>query len=470
MDKIFFIDKSSSKPLYIQIYQSVIQEINQGKLQGDEKMPSILQLASQMGLSKITIENAYAQLVAEGYLYAQPQKGYFVTPMKAIAAQQTQPQILDERVMTYTTRQRERYDFTGEYVEYEHFDLKLWKKNIHRGMNENAHALYYMSEPFGEAFLKEQICYYFQRVRGIRAEKNQIIIGSGTQGLLESLARLFKQREYKILAFENPGFNIARDVFQQEGYRLCPIGLRNRVLDVQALDKTQRQICFASPSYQFPYGTLMPVNIRRELLDWAHQTDSYIIEDDYNNELRYVGKPVLSLQGMDYNERVIYMGSFSTLLLPSIRISFMVLPQSVLYEYVKANYRRTQGVSKLEQFALAHMLQKDDFGKQIRRLRKTYRQKYHFIKAVLYKYLEKDVSIEMDSAGVTCVLGRQHPFKKEKFYNLQSKYQVRCALLSEFMIEEETEYEKYIVLNYRGIGTGDIEEGVQRIEKVIRQL
>ena len=470
MEKVFFVEKNTDDPLYIQLYNSIIKEIEVGRLSGDEKMPSIRHLSNNMGISRTTVENTYAQLVSEGYIYSQPQKGYYVTPMTFNSLRLSEDNINHETKDRYLEQEKYQYDFTGEYVEYKNFDMTLWKKNINRTLMDDDLELYHMGHPFGEARLKEQICDYFKRVRGVNAEYSQIIIGSGMQGLLIPIARLFQKRDYHIFSIENPGFNTAKDVFDQTKYVINPIGLSDYVLDVKALRGHKNQICFTSPSYQFPYGAIMPMNIRLQLLDWANDSDSYIIEDDYNNELRYIGKPIRSLQGMDIHGRVIYMGSFSTLLLPSIRISFMILPKSLLATYFKENYRGTQSASKLEQLTLANMLKNGDFGKHVRRLRKNYRSKYFLIKGYLHKHLASYVDIEIDPAGVACVLKLKQAYNKKRIFALQKEYQVRFSLLSEFMFDDKREKEQYIVLNYRGIEESKIEKGIVQIKEILCRL
>ncbi len=470
MEKVFFVEKNTDDPLYIQLYNSIIKEIEVGYLSGDEKMPSIRHLSNNMGISRTTVENTYAQLVSEGYIYSQPQKGYYVTPMKFKSLRLRKDSINHEITDIYLTHEKYQYDFTGEYVEYKNFDMTLWKRNINRTLMDDDLELYHIGHPFGETCLKVQICDYFKRVRGVNAEYNQIIIGSGMQGLLIPIARLFQKRDYHIFSIENPGFNTAKDVFRQTNYTIQPIGLKDNVLDVKALKGDKKHICFTSPSYQFPYGAIMPMNTRLQLLDWANHSDSYIIEDDYINELRYIGKPIRSLQGMDIHERVIYMGSFSTLLLPSIRISFMVLPKPLLSSYFEENYRGTQSASKLEQLTLANMLKNGDFGKHVRRLRKNYRSKYFLVKEYLHKHLASYVNIEIDPAGVTCVLKLKQGYNKKRIFALQKEYQVRFSLLSEFMIDDNQEKEQYIVLNYRGIEESKIEKGIVQIKEILCRL
>ena len=470
--KNFFLEKNTEHPLYIQLYHSIIKEIKNGQLTGDEKMPSIRQLSLNMGISRTTVENTYAQLVSEGYMYSQPQKGYYITPMKFKKLHHQVYNMDYNKIANYISSHEYQYDFTGEYVEYKNFDMKLWKKNINRALVEYDSELYHIGQVFGENVLKEQICDYFKRVRGINAEYNQIIIGSGMQGLLEPLSRLFQNREYHVFSIENPGFNMAKDVFKRSGFTISPIRLKNNVLDIEALNEKESNahICFTSPSYQFPYGAIMPMNIRLDLLEWANRTKSYIIEDDYNNEFQYIGKPIRSLQGMDIHERVIYIGSFSTLLLPSIRISFMVLPKELLSSYFEENYKGTQSASKLEQLTLSIMLKNGDFGKHIRRLRKNYRNKYFLMKKYLHKHLASYVKIEIDPAGVTCVLELKKPYNKKVLFEQQEDYQVRFSLLSEFMIGNDDEKEQYIVLNYRGIDTSKIEKGIMQIKEIICRL
>ncbi len=331
--------------------------------------------------------------------------------------------------------------------------------------------LFSFSNPFGEESLKEEIASYFTRVRNIRAEKEQIIIGAGTQNLLRFLSTLLGDKGYRRLNLEDPGFQLAKDAFEQNGFKIKGIRLKEKVLDVDKLDDSPRQVVFTSPSYQFPYGEIMPISTRYSLLNWADQSESYIIEDDYNNELRYIGKPIPSLQGMDPHDRVIYLGSFSTLLIPSIRISFLVLPKTLVNDYYSRFAGRVQSASKLEQLALAQMIRCGDFGKHIRKLRKAYRVKQQMLESLCSSYLDGVAGFEVPTAGTSAIISLKHTILRSRLEDESRNLGVLLGTLSDLeMGKKLKKLEKTLVLNYRGIRTNDLEEGIKKVRELICRL
>lgn len=477
MEKLFFV-KQGSEPLYIRLYMSIVEDIQNGVLLSDEKMPSIRQLSKGMNISRTTVESTYSQLVAEGYLYAKPQKGYYVMQLDIQSElSDNSNDSLHEYDMNrkigddHAKGKLKVYDFVSEYVEPVNFDMSIWKKNINKAISAEEFELFSFSNPFGEYILKEEIAKYFTRVRGISANSCQIIIGAGAQSLLRSLSIYLKDIGFNDLCIDNPGFNLAKDVFKGNGYYLHPIDLKDNVLDVSLLPNKSAQVLFTSPSYQFPYGEIMTMRTRYELLNWASKTGSYIIEDDYNNELRYIGKPIPSLQGMDTNDRVVYLGSFSTLLIPSIRISFMVLPMPLLNDYQEMFKNRVQSASKLEQLALGHMLSSGDFAKHIRKLRKAYKAKHKKLESLCDKYLSGLATYEIPPAGVSAIITLSKAAKPKDIKDVSEQLGLNISLLSDFKLDNNPKtLEKNLVLNYRGINEYDMDEAISKIKELLCRL
>lgn len=469
MERLFFINNQLNEPLYMSLYHTVKEEIRKGRLKPDERLPSIRQLAKDMNLSRTTVENAFSQLLSEGYIYSKPQVGYYVMPLEHMQPQHVIPKEPSQEIEGIESQHA--YDFVKEQATFESFDMNLWRRSITKAMSLYEHRLFSASHPLGEKELREQICDYFSRVRGVQAEPAQIIVGAGSATLMRILARLFQSDGlgYKYLLVENPGFNQVKWIFHQSDYSVKPIDLREGVLDASQLPSLSG-VLYTSPSYQFPFGATMPIKTRLAILEWAISTRSYIIEDDYNNELQYMGKPVPSLQGIDGYERVIYMGSFSTLLLPSIRISFMVVPKSLLTSLIALNRDRTQTASKLEQLALATMIESGDLAKHVRRIRKDYRKKNRYLEELLEAYIAPITSYRLPPAGLNVIIDLPKPVAKRSVMDAFQKAHIGVALMSNYEWGNVAETETSIVLNYRGISYSELKQGLLIIKEILCRI
>lgn len=471
-----FLDQTNN-PLYIKLYDAVVGEIKAGILLKDNRMPSVRLLAKSMNISRNTVESAYAQLIAEGYLYSIPKKGNYVSGIedkhlpgvnlvgdKGVKAR-------SEGLNSIRDRRPIKYDFVSEYVEPEKFNMVLWKKSLLMAMNKYEADLYRYASPFGEEALKEAICDFFSRTRGIVAGPDQIIIGSGSSMLLGTLASFLKERDYKRFYIDEPGFTDARDVFYEMGYDLEGLPVRDMLLNTEILKEKGKGILFTSPSYQFPYGEILPVGKRLEALNWARETDSYIIEDDYNNELRYEGKPVPALQGLTHDQRVIYLGAFSTMLIPSIRISFLVLPGNIVNDYKSGYSHKVQTASKLEQLALAEMIRSGLLAKHMRKLKAGYRHKNQLLRELLEEHFKEIATWHIPKAGVSCLVQLKKEVDMKALESLSYERNVNICGISTFMAKKAVKpLEKNLVLNYRGIKERDLESGIIELKELICRL
>jgi GntR family transcriptional regulator/MocR family aminotransferase len=262
------------------------------------------------------------------------------------------------------------YDFTNEFLDKESFDFQLWKKYINKALRYNDVYLSYGS-CLGEYILRREIARYIGHSRGVICSPDQVIVGAGVQAVLNILCAVLKPK-YDSIVFEEPGFTKGQYVFKDHGFKIVPVSVEDDGINVRHLAGNGGKVVYVSPSHQYPTGSVMSINKRTQLLNWANASNGIIIEDDYDSELRYFGRPIPSLQGLNKGNGIVYLGSFSKIMLPSIRISFMVLPVNLLEETADILNRYNQTSSKIEQVALALFMKEGLLEKHIRKLRKIY--------------------------------------------------------------------------------------------------
>ena len=367
------LDLHAAVPMYRQLYDSLRSAICGGGLGVGEKLPSIRRMAEELGVSRTTVEQAYQQLCVEGYLVSRPQSGYFVEAdlPDAPAAPLRQPSPNPDSAAAV------RYDFGSRYVESRRADIELWRKYVRAVLSREDIVSSY-GHFQGEAALREQLVRYSMQLRGVNASADRIVVGAGVQPLLSLLCGLLGERAGRV-GIEYPCFPQAERVFRD--FRLNTVPLRHDRYGVTAGELVAERIdvLYLNPANTESMGRPMPVSRRAELMKWAEQTGGLIIEDDYNGALRFKSRPVPAMQGMGNGERVVYLGSFSKLLMPSVRISYMVLPSELAALYRERGHHYNQTSSKIEQLALADYLRDGHIEKRLRRLRKTYAEKSEYL-------------------------------------------------------------------------------------------
>lgn len=307
MDFTIPLQLESNTPIYLQIYEFIKYEIIQGTISVGTCLPSHRNLASQLNISRITVESAYQQLLAEGYVESKPKRGIFVAnvdidviPNKKLNMAKEKSNLIENPF---------EYDCSQGLIDQTAFPITNWKRALQEAILKYENALFAKEDPQGEFVLREHISTYLYHARGVYSSPDQIVIGAGTQPLLWLLIQLLgPTKEYGI---ENPGFHRIHAIVKSCNQQIHPIPLDEKGIHISNLYNTNSNVAYVTPSHQFPLGMIMPLSRRLELLKWANDRDGYIIEDDYDGEFRYAGKPIPSLQSLDSNERVIYMGTFS---------------------------------------------------------------------------------------------------------------------------------------------------------------
>ncbi len=392
-----FLDGTSGVPMYRQLYESIRDRIGGGELAVGEKMPSIRRISEELGVSRTTVEQAYQQLCVEGYLVSRPQSGYYVEA--AIIEKKPAPPAEPDDSETLPGV---RYDFGSRYVDSRSSDLDLWRKYV-RAVLSSEEIVSSYGHHQGEPELRRQLAHYGMLLRGVNSTADRIVIGAGVQPLLSLICGLLGDKVQRV-GIESPCFPHAERVFRDFRLDITPLGHDKYGVTPRELYASNVNVVYLNPSNTESMGRPMPVSRRAELLEWAENTDGIIIEDDYNGALRFRSRPVPAMQGIGNGERVIYLGSFSKLLMPSVRISYMALPPELaeLYRSRGGSYNQTS--SKIEQLALAGYIRDGHIEKRLRRLRKIYSEKSDRLISLLREYFGQPAGIRLAETALCAEL------------------------------------------------------------------
>ncbi|MDP8163258.1 PLP-dependent aminotransferase family protein [Pasteurella skyensis] len=394
----YTINKSISEPLYIQLIEQIKQAIHEQRLQKGDKLPSKRRLSQHLQISQNTIETAYSQLMAEGYIESVPKVGFFVNVQAGdtLLGKRSDPnknlQKMDNIIPL--RGKKYRFDFNINRIDSRHFPFEKWKKLNKQILNKSHCDLLHLSDPQGDKILREQLASYLNAARGVRCDAEQIIVTSGVEQLLQILMLLFEKKHQQTLIYgiEAFGYRVVENIFKlyKKRWVKLPLDPQSKRLDVNNFLQKKIDIAYLTPSHQYPFGGVLDIEQRQQLLEWVKAESSrYLIEDDYDGEFRYQGKPIPSLQSLDQADKVIYFGSLSKLLMPAIRISFMVLPKSLLSDYQPIKQSFNCSVSRLDQQMVSLFMQQGFFEQHINRMRKRYRNKMEKLCRILDSYRHK---------------------------------------------------------------------------------
>lgn len=398
-------------PLYIQLYEYIRSEIITGNMEEGAKLPALRRLAKDLNLSITTVEFAYNQLSVEGYIESKPQSGFYVAKIpgpvminKAQAGSNSKTHdsdIASENDTPECDASKKKY-----ITDPNAFDFKKWRKSLMRVIDEESNLLMQEGDPQGEEALRYEISKYVFNSRGVRCQPNQVVIGAGTQQLTSHIGRLLRHIGMHLVCTEDPGYQPVNKIFEDQGYILNKIPVSSQGIEIEKLPESKAAV-YVCPNNQFPTGAVMPIASRYELLKWANLNDGLIIEDDYDSELRYFGRPISSLQGLEHYEEdshVLYLGSFSATLFPSVKISYMILPRQLAnkLDFILEGY--TQTCSKTEQLALAHFMESGYYYTNIKKLRNLCGRKLAACIKVIESYGRDLVIADRTESGLYVIL------------------------------------------------------------------
>jgi GntR family transcriptional regulator / MocR family aminotransferase len=462
---VFTLDTNATTPLFRQLYLQIRGQILSGKLPAHARLPSIRDLAAELELSRNTVEGAFQELCAEGYLYSRARSGYFVSRLDPELAAKAQPD-LPQQDLHPKMEERYRYDFHPARLDPLLFPAALWRKCLIEALRSDSRTYSQYSEPQGEWGLRCNLQYYLERSRGVRCSPDQIVICSGLQEGLGVVAQLLR-KGHDAVAVENPGYHLPRDLFGNQGFTVKPIAIGPDGLDLAGLKASGCTVVYITPSHQMPLGGVMPVANRLDLIAWSKQGARLIIEDDYDSELRYSGKPISSLQGLHPQGNIVYQGTFSKVLSPALRLSYMVLPRTLLPDYKRLFRNYLCPVPLLIQKAMILFMERGHWDRHLRRCRIFYRKKHGAMLKAIEQSFGSSARVIGQGAGLHVVLELTDGLTDEAGL-IDKARQIGCRLLpfSDFYVSGGEGTNK-LLLGFGGVGLDEIQPGVQTLAALI---
>jgi GntR family transcriptional regulator/MocR family aminotransferase len=367
------IDKQrDTNYIYQQIYEGIKDNILKGKLKANEKLPSKRSLAEQLNVSINSVSFGYEQLLAEGYIYTIERKGYFVENITEFIQQENMfKDKLPEDLKEEPINRNGWLSLSHMSSDISFFPFKEWMKCQEKAIQSYKRELSEIVYSQGPFAVRETICRMIALTRGVHCEPEQIVIGAGTQMLVGQLMELLNKDS--VIAVENPGYARFYQLLKKMNFAVYPVSLDDQGIKMAEIEATKANVVFVTPSHQFPTGKIMPISRRIELLNWtAKGHNRYIVEDDYDSEFKYETDNIPSLQSLDRNHRVIYMGTFSKTVLPGLRISYMVLPPDLLREYRQYYSDFMQYSNSLMLFTLHYFIESGEYARHVKRMNHQY--------------------------------------------------------------------------------------------------
>ena len=447
--------------LYEHLCKCIKKDIIEGNLKPGEKLPSKRVFASNLGVSVITVENAYAQLVAEGYIYSLPKKGFYIADVGTLNVKKREP--ASETVMPRPEKEIAWFaDFSSNQTSSDLFPFTIWSKGVREILSDNRVELMKNSPCGGISELRENIARYLWDFRGMSVSPEQIIVGAGTEYLYGLLIQLLGND--KVYGVENPGYRKLEKIYGSYGVPCAWISMDESGILVKELEEKKVDIIHITPSHQYPTGIVMPVSRRSELLRWAaEKEDRYIIEDDYDSELRLSGQPIPTLQGLDLADNIIYMNTFTKTLCSTVRISYMILPEKLVPRFYGQLSFYSCTVSNFEQYTLSRFIEEGKFETHVNRLRNHYRKKRDLLLEALKRSRLKDrVAVSGEEAGLHFLMNIRTEMSEEQVIKNAKERKIRLVPLSSYYYGNAKEQNVY-VMNYSSIDMERADEIMERI-------
>lgn len=453
----YVFEKGKKTPLYQQLYQKIKEDIIRGKIATGSKLPSKRAFSEHLGISKVTVEAAYAQLIAEGYIYSLEKKGYYAESVSVVP--------VAENKTEYVIRE-EKYeaDIKSNGVSLEYFPFSVWSRLMREVTLNYSKELMAPVSYNGALCLREAICTYLAENRGMRVVPSQIVIGAGTEYLYGLIIQLlgFDKR----FAVENPSYSRISEVYRAHGVECLYIDMDSDGVNIESLESSEAEVIHISPAHHFPTGTVTSQKRRFEILEWASKKQNrYIIEDEYDSEFRFTGKPLSPMQSTDMNNKVIYINTFSKTIAPSVRISYMILPEPLAAEYKKRLGFYSCTVAAFEQYTLAKFISDGYFERHIRRMKRHYKMLRDDIISQIEKSPISDrVQILEPDSGLHFLLKINTNLSDSHISAACAKDGIRIAFLSEYYSGEKAS-EHLALINYSGINSSEFKKALICLEK-----
>ena len=444
---MLYIDRNNKTPIYEQLYASLVQEILSGTLSAGDRLPATRKLAEELSVGRNTVDKAYQQLAAEGYVQSRMGSGFVVNRLPL--------ELFPEKPLPEASgadpvqkKPEPRYDFAYGSMDNSMFPYGQWRKSLN-----NVLAALELSDiiPYpcrtGEPQLRSEIARYLRRSRGVVCDPSQMVITCGQQHSMEIIANMFDGPE-KGFAMEDPGYDGIRAVFANRDFHLHSVPVDEDGISLEALQDLNTTLLYVTPSHQFPTGAVLPVAKRKLLLQWAQERDTYLIEDDYDSELRYYTNPIPAMQSLDVHDRTIYTGTFSKSLAPSMRLAYIVFPKTLMKRYLDYYHRYNSQVAPLHQLALADFIAAGNYERHINRLRTVYRKKQAALLSAIDQVFGGRITVSGGGAGIHLLLDVESSLSQEELIDRSASIGIRLYSTRALYMESSRCPENQLLLGF----------------------
>lgn len=400
------LDSQLAEPLYRQIYLRLKEAIAQGTLAANTRLPSVRGLASDLGVARATVENAYSALVAEGYLQSRGQAGTYVSAQllqvqdrSALSAVRTVPATRSSAFHPHMAGQIAPFQLGLPALDA--FPRTVWQRLVARQLRATTVAALAHPPTNGLPELREAIMHYLHLSRGIVCQPEQIFICAGYQALLDLVIDTLLQPGDAVW-LEDPGYPVTRPLFRAAGIQTVPVPVDDEGMDIGSgiASWPDARMAVLTPTHQSPLGVTLSLARRMMLLDWAQCHSAWIVEDDYDSEYRYHGKPLPPLKSLDRQGRVLYAGTFSKTLFPALRIAYLVVPEGVVAAFDSRSRLRGCGCAPLLQAGVADFINGGHFYRHLKRMRLLYRQRREWMALALTQQLGEFLTVAPQAGGI----------------------------------------------------------------------
>ena len=493
MDFLIVLDSQSNVPLHRQLYEEIRRSILSGRLAPGKRVPSTRSMSESLGISRATVTLAYDYLLSEGYLQSTTGSGTYVCKQLPDALMRSytigtkdgrRKTLLEtgglvkksvKRLSKYGTHIKERpwfaygedepeIQFSFGRPDMDQFPWKQWTMLTNLMTKKQDFSLLDCpSKAQGHLGLREAIAAHISKSRAVNCTPQQIIIVNGSQQGIDLVTRTVIDRG-DLVGIEEPGYIGAKKAFEAQGAQLVGVPVDSGGLIVEKLKDpamASMKLLYVTPSHQFPTGVVMSLPRRLELLNWAQRNGTYIIEDDYDSEYRYTGRPVPALAGLDHSDSVIYVGTFSKVLFPSLRLGYLVVPPGLAEIFARAKFLADRHSSLLDQQVLCEFIRQGHFERHIRRMRSLYEHRRQVVIRSLHHYFGADVQILGDNAGINILVRIDWRIDDEAFIKNARDEGVGLVRTNQFYLNNPPPHE--FLLNYAGLSDERIEEGIKRL-------
>lgn len=484
------LDGRKKSPIHRQLYDWFRTAITEGRMRPGQLVPSTRSLAAELQISRISVFNAYEQLHSEGYLETFigsgtcvarniPDDPFVRSPVDARedwagGAAQSAPRRVSARVSGLLKAPSEPWlhnlgAFRVSLPALDQFPINVWSKVVTRHSRKASRAIMAYGDAMGYLPFREAIAEYLSTFRGVRCDSSQILITTGSQQALQICAQVLLDAGDRVL-FENPGYPGARLAFTSSGARLVPVPIDGEGVIVSSISSHghRARAVYVTPSHQYPLGTIMSAARRMSLLQWAARSRSWIIEDDYDSEYRFGSRPIASLQGLDAHDRVIYVGTFSKVLFPALRLGYMVLPRDLVPAFSAARDAADIFSSTLYQAVLTDFIREGHFARHIRRMRMLYMDRRRALVNAIRTHLGDLLEVIGAEAGMHLVAMFPHGIDDVAISRAAAQKGISAMPLSLCYLNSPKR--TGLILGYGGVSTRQINDGILKLSTTIRDL